>query len=327
MKRTLSLILALIMIFGVMTGLNTSYAAEPKGHRVQVMVNGGHVEFNADMGEAYLSQENRIMIPIRVVSEKMDYVVDWEGDTRTVVITGEGVVLRLPVDKDTATKDGDTIKLDTKTVLREGRVYVPLRFVSEAMGGTVNYDSHIDSKGYKIHLAHITTPLKNNEDNLLDTTFDPVADVMPDGRLTKEKTTEYIEKMIEGTTLKKENGKYILEFERPAIAEGFETGISLDVLTNSGKGNYALKSSWSLLPENKLPGNQSFTKELDPNRLSDVNFYKFTLSAFKPGVGTSTTHYIWYWPESGKSEYVYTNEFGAQVEYRDFDKNRLFEGI
>ena len=327
MKRTLSLILALIMIFGVMTGLNTSYAAEPKGHRVQVMVNGGHVEFNADMGEAYLSQENRIMIPIRVVSEKMDYVVDWEGDTRTVVITGEGVVLRLPVDKDTATKDGDTIKLDTKTVLREGRVYVPLRFVSEAMGGTVNYDSHIDSKGYKIHLAHITTPLKNNEDNLLDTTFDPVADVMPDGRLTKEKTTEYIEKMIEGTTLKKENGKYILEFERPAIAEGFETGISLDVLTNSGKGNYALKSSWSLLPENKLPGNQSFTKELDPNRLSDVNFYKFTLSAFKPGVGTSTTHYIWYWPESGKSEYVYTNEFGAQVEYRDFDKNRLFEGL
>ena len=72
MKRTISLILALMLVFGVMTSLNTSYAAEPKGHRVQVMVNGGHVEFNADMGEAYLSQENRIMIPIRVVSEKMD---------------------------------------------------------------------------------------------------------------------------------------------------------------------------------------------------------------------------------------------------------------
>ena len=326
-RRVMVITFATMLLFGVMTSLNTSYAAEPKGHRVQVMVNGGHVEFNADMGEAYLSQENRIMIPIRVVSEKMDYAVDWESNTRTAVITGEGVVLRLPVDKVTATKDGETIKLDTKTVLRDNRVYVPLRFVSEAMGGTVNYDSHIDSYGYKQHLAHIITPLKNHEDNLLDPTFDPVADVRPDGRLTKEKTTEYIEKMIEGTTLKKENGKYILEFERPAIAEGFETGIALDVLTFSGKGGYALKSDWSLLPENKLPGNQSFTKELDPNRLSDVNFYKFTLSVFKPGLGASTTHYIWYWPESGKSEYVYTNEFGAQVEYRDFDKNRLFEGL
>jgi hypothetical protein len=326
-RRVMVITFATMLVFGVMTSLNTSYAAEPKGHRVQVMVNGGHVEFNADMGEAYLSQENRIMIPIRVVSEKMDYAVDWEGDTRTAVITGEGVVLRLPVDKDTATKDGETIKLDTKTVLREGRVYVPLRFVSEAMGGTVNYDSHIDSKGYKIHLAHITTPFKNHEDNLLDPTFDPGADVRADGRLTKEKTTEYIEKMIEGTTLKKENGKYILEFERPAIAEGFKTGIGFQVLTHSGDGGYSLRSTTAVLPENQLPGNQSFVMELDPERMSDVNFYKFTFGVAKPGSNTSTAYEIWYWPDTGRSEYVQTNEYGHTGDYLNFDKNRLFEGL
>lgn len=326
-RRVMVITFATMLLFGVMTSLNISYAAEPKGHRIQVRVNGSNVEFNAEMGEAYLSEEDRIMIPIRVVSEKMDYAVDWEGDTRTVVITGEGIVLRLPVDKDTATKDGETIQLDTKTVLREGRVYVPLRFVSEAMGGTVSYDSHIDSYGYKVHLAHIITPFKNHEDNLLDPTFDPEKDIRADGRLTVEKTTEYIEKMIEGTTLKKVDGKYILEFERPAIAEGFMTGVGLNVKRHTALG-YSLTTADAYLDYNQLPKNQSFIVELDPERFKDVHFYKFSFGVGNPRYKTSTAYYIWYYPEKNSSHYIYTNEWGSTVEWNlPFDKNRLFEGL
>lgn len=334
-SNSISIYMASILAIVFVVGLSvTTHAQQSQGY--QIIADGKEVQFTDYMGRPWLSEQDRTMVPVRIISENMGYDVDWEQESTTVVIKGNNTEVRLKVGENTALKNGQKIYIDTqngkpvdtKSVNINDRVYVPIRFVTEVMGGEVGYE-RVELYGMVTHKITITTgqatPVPTPG---TDPTFDPVADVMPDGRLTKEKTTEYIEKMIEGTTLKKENGKYILEFERPAIAEGFETALALDVLTYSGDGGYTLKSSWSMLPENKLPGNQSFAKELDPERLSDVHFYKFTLSAGKPGVGVSTTHYIWYYPEKNSSHYAYTNEWGSTVEWDvPFNKYRIFEGL
>ena len=323
-------ILAIVFVIGLSV---STYAQQSQGY--QIIADGKEVQFTDYMGRPWLSEQDRTMVPVRIISENMGYDVDWEQESTTVVIKGNNTEVRLKVGENTAMKNGQKIYIDTqngkpvdtKSVNINDRVYVPIRFVTEVMGGEVGYE-RVELYGMVTHKITITTgqatPVPTPG---TDPTFDPVTDVRPDGRLTKEKTTEYIEKMIEGTTLKKENGKYILEFERPAIAEGFKTGIAFQALTHSGDGGYALKSTTAVLPENQLPGNQSFVKELDPERLKDVNFYKFTFGVFKPGSNTSTSYEIWYWPDTGRSEYVQTNEYGHTGDYLNFDKNRLFEGL
>ena len=332
-SNLLSLLIALSLFF-VLSNSHTEVSAESATQSYKVIIDGKLVSFTSDLGYPYLSPQNRTMVPIRIISENMGYGVTWDQATTTVTITGNGDTLKLPVGKNTAIKNGKEIYIDTqngapvdtKSVNLSGRVYVPIRFITEAMGGTVGYN-RVEANGFVTHEITITTG-KIIPPVATDPTFNPQTDVLPDGRLTKEKTTEYIEKMIDGTTLKKENGKYILEFERPAIAEGYSTVLALNILTNSGVGNYALNTAYALLPENKLPGDQSFTYELDARRLTDVNFYKFTLGVGKAGVGSSTSYEIWYYPGKNSAHYIYTNEWGA-VEKWDipFDKNRLFEGL
>jgi hypothetical protein len=331
-SNLLSLLIALSLFF-VLSNSHTEVSAESATQSYKVIIDGKLVSFTGDLGYPYLSPQNRTMVPIRIISENMGYGVTWDQATTTVTITGNGDTLKLPVGKNTAIKNGKEIYIDTqngapvdtKSVNLSGRVYVPIRFITEAMGGTVGYN-RVEANGTVTHHITITTG-KIIPPVATDPTFNPQTDVLPDGRLTKEKTTEYIEKMIDGTTLKKENGKYILEFNRPAIAEGYMTALGLDILTNSGVGNYGLSTSYALLPENKLPGDQSFTYELDASRLTDVNFYKFTLGVGKAGVGSSTSYEIWYWPGNGRCQYLTTNEWGAVGKLMNFDKNRLFEGI
>lgn len=301
----------------------------------KISIDGQLVKFDDNMGYAWINGNSRTMVPLRLILEQVGYEVDWEPSTKTALINHGDLSLKLEIGKSEALRNGVSIPIDvqdgkivnTKAVLYNNRTYVPIRFVIESMGGRIE-DYKREQVGKKVtHHITITTG-KIIPPVATDPTFNPQTDVLPDGRLTKEKTTEYIEKMIDGTTLKKVNGKYILEFERPAIAEGYSTVLALNILTNSGVGNYALNTAYALLPENKLPGDQSFTYELDANRLSDVNFYKFTLGVYKSGVGSSTSYEIWYYPGKNSAHYIYTNEWGA-VEKWDipFDKNRLFEGL
>ncbi|KEO81335.1 copper amine oxidase N-terminal domain-containing protein, partial [Tumebacillus flagellatus] len=57
-----------------------------------------------------------------------------------VEINLQGKDINLRIGKDTATIDGASVKLDTKAVMKDDRVFVPLRFVSETLGADVKWD-------------------------------------------------------------------------------------------------------------------------------------------------------------------------------------------
>jgi hypothetical protein len=82
---------------------------------------------------------NRILVPVRFVAETLGANVDFRD--KLVTIRQEGKVIELPIGSDVAKVNGQPITLDTKAVAEKGRTYVPLRFVSEALGQTVEWDS------------------------------------------------------------------------------------------------------------------------------------------------------------------------------------------
>jgi len=100
----------------------------------------------------------RVLVPIRVVSENFGCTVNWDGAARQVTIAGANQVV-MYVNNSTAYINGNGVYLDVPPRLIRSSVYVPLRFVGEALGAAVDYfGSYIDITApggalLRVHLA------------------------------------------------------------------------------------------------------------------------------------------------------------------------------
>ncbi len=82
----------------------------------------------------------RTMVPVRFISEALGVAIDWDDETKTVIIGSENP-MRLTIGADQVIKaDGSTIKLDVPAVIVEGRTMIPLRAIAELSGADVDWD-------------------------------------------------------------------------------------------------------------------------------------------------------------------------------------------
>lgn len=85
--------------------------------------------------------EERTLVPIRAVAEKMGYNVSWDGVNQIVTMSDGYTNLEFQIDNYTALKNGyKEIPLDVPPVIFDDRTYLPLRAVAEAMNAEVNWD-------------------------------------------------------------------------------------------------------------------------------------------------------------------------------------------
>jgi len=110
-------------------------AAAPKG-KTPIFVNNNAVTTDAPP----FMQNGRLMVPIRFVGEALNGEVRWVNPT--VHITRGENVISMNVGKTSYTASGQLAKMDTVPVLKNGRVFVPVRFVAEALNCTVNYTNN-----------------------------------------------------------------------------------------------------------------------------------------------------------------------------------------
>lgn len=107
-------------------------------NNMKVFVNNKEVKFNKNMGFP-LSENNRTLVPIRVISENMGYKVGWNSTLKQVTVQNNDRMVILNINSTTATVNGKQVTMDTKAQIKDNRTYVPLRFVAENMGATVEY--------------------------------------------------------------------------------------------------------------------------------------------------------------------------------------------
>jgi len=84
--------------------------------------------------------QGRTYVPVRIISEALGAAVDYQAATKTVTVTLGGKVIVMMIDNPNATIDGKTVLLDAPPTIRQGRTFVPLRFISEAFGAEVLWD-------------------------------------------------------------------------------------------------------------------------------------------------------------------------------------------
>ena len=85
-------------------------------------------------------ENDRTLVPMRVIFEALGAQVEWDGETQTVTATKDGKTMRLQIDKNELYIGDEMVRLDTPPRLIEGNTLVPLRAVSESFGATVLWD-------------------------------------------------------------------------------------------------------------------------------------------------------------------------------------------
>lgn len=85
------------------------------------------------------SENNRTMIPIRFVAQELGVKVDWDGEKQIAIMITPNTRISLPVGSNKALVNGQEKTFDAPAEIRDDRTYVPLRFVSEAMGAQVKW--------------------------------------------------------------------------------------------------------------------------------------------------------------------------------------------
>lgn len=84
-------------------------------------------------------ENGRTMIPLRFVSEAMGCNVEWNDTERSITVTNEDTMVKMTVDSDKGIINGEETMIETP-VIKNNITYVPVRFVSEALGYNVKYD-------------------------------------------------------------------------------------------------------------------------------------------------------------------------------------------
>ncbi|GGG06111.1 hypothetical protein GCM10010912_58440 [Paenibacillus albidus] len=151
MKQTRSKIISSVLIVMMLMGVMVSSAVAAQV-TVSVHVDGKPVKFPD--AKPY-SEDNRVMIPIRFVSEALGAKVSYNKE-RVVTIEQGTKKITMKVNSDTVTVDSVIKKLDVPARLQQNRTYVPLRFVSEALGAGVGWNQ-------QKHLVTITTATAEGE--------------------------------------------------------------------------------------------------------------------------------------------------------------------
>lgn len=83
---------------------------------------------------------NRVLVPVRFVSEALGATVQWDDQARKVTVIKQDRRVELTIGQSEVTVNGTLMSLDVAPVIHFDRTFVPLRLVSEALGAKVEWD-------------------------------------------------------------------------------------------------------------------------------------------------------------------------------------------
>ncbi|MGF9911891.1 stalk domain-containing protein [Paenibacillus ehimensis] len=103
---------------------------------IQVLI-GGQLQAYA---QAPVNWNGSAFVPLRAIFESLGATVEWDSSTQTVTATREGKTIVLTIGSNIAYVNGVPVTLSAPAQLIHGITMVPVRFVSEALGGVVEWN-------------------------------------------------------------------------------------------------------------------------------------------------------------------------------------------
>ena len=112
-------------------------AITPTGE-LQVVIGTTPIKFTT--GKPYVEGEN-VMVPIRELADHLGAKTQWDDASKTATLSKDDDRVEITVGSATAKVNGKTVSTGTKTVVRDDRIYLPIKFLAESLDARYSYDS------------------------------------------------------------------------------------------------------------------------------------------------------------------------------------------
>lgn len=130
-----------LLIFALCMTMSAPVSQAAQAAGIRIILNGKVIE--SEISPFILPKVNVTMVPLRIISEELGAIVNWNAVKQIATIQGKGNVnktITMTSGSTIATVNGESIKLDAAAQVKAGRTMVPLRFVSEQLGLIVNWN-------------------------------------------------------------------------------------------------------------------------------------------------------------------------------------------
>ncbi len=112
---------------------HATYADNP----IKAYVNGTEIQFD----QPPIVLNGSTVVPLRAIFTALGATIEWDSYTRTVKATRGATTIQLTIGNNTAMRNGEKVTLSTPGQIIQNSTYVPLRFVSEALGSQVAWNA------------------------------------------------------------------------------------------------------------------------------------------------------------------------------------------
>ena len=132
MKKAFALLICLIMIMSSAITLNV-YANDA----INIVID----DQNQSYDQMPVIVNDRTLVPLRGIFEALGAKVDWQDETKTIIGSKGDKTIVLQVGNTTASMNNKKVTLDVSPTIINSRTMVPVRFISETLGKTVEWDA------------------------------------------------------------------------------------------------------------------------------------------------------------------------------------------
>lgn len=136
MKKLMTLALATVFTASSLIG---SYGAE---RNIRVTVDNGQVNFTDS--KPYVDENYRTLVPVSFIAKEMGATVKWYEVSKTAEIVKGDIQVQIRIGSKTVNVNGEEREMDTVADTKDGRTMVPIAFISQYLGATVNYIKETD---------------------------------------------------------------------------------------------------------------------------------------------------------------------------------------
>jgi len=260
MKKSVSILLALVITVVFLTVNCFAYKIP-----LCVFYNGDEIIFPDQ--KPFIDSHGRTQAPARFIGEALGAEVTWYGIAKKATFVRGSDTLVLYVDKKDYTVNGERKEMDTVAVNIEGRIFIPVRYVAEAFGATVEWEDIIKT------VYIILEKEKNNNDGKGEEKVVGGFKIPADTNLivTKVKLREEIEAEFEVNLLRDNVEKQKADLKE-ILLQKFEPELVDEIMVHINQK----KERFDVLPEKVLYStkNNQYIWIIE-SRFVDINIYVY----------------------------------------------------
>ncbi len=230
---------------------------------LRILINGERLFFPD--AQPFIDENGRTQTPSRFIGEELGATVTWDGTAQKATFIKGNKELVLYIGKKDYEFDGKKLQMDTAAILKEGRTFVPARYVAEAFGATVSWDGVIKTVYIDTSANSTPIPTPTAQEGTVESydgiAFDKVNDIDQYGRMSVEKSKEFVLKLADQLEFVKENGKYYIKCDYPELPKDFQWTLTIRVFYKGlGEGDWFTPTT--RIKGNQIPRDGVFKKEI-----------------------------------------------------------------